>query len=163
MKISMKDGKLSTNFWPLGIVLAFALFIVGTALLIVLAFSQKSDLVSADYYEREIRFQSQIDRVERTRALGSEVAIEYDANSRRIRIAVPAEHAHGVLAGQIELYRPSAARLDRKVKLEPDVAGVQSLDASMLSPGLWKVRVSWTVEQRDYFFDRDLVIGSRAS
>lgn len=151
------------NFWPLGIVLAFGVFIAGTALLIALASSQKTDLVSADYYEREIRFQSQIDRVERTRALGSQVAVEYDSNSRRIRIAVPAAHARASLAGQIELYRPSAAGLDRKLNFKPDATGVQSLDAAQLAPGLWKVRVSWTVEDEDYFIDREFVIGSRAS
>ena len=37
-----------------------------TAALIAVACSQNTDLVSPDYYERELRFQGQIDQVERT-------------------------------------------------------------------------------------------------
>ena len=151
------------NPWPLGIIAAFVVFIAGTAVLILIAGSHKSELVSADYYEREIRFQGQLDRVERTRGLGTYISIAYDKTAQRITIVLPAEHARASLAGQIELYRPSAAGLDRKLKLEPDSTGVQSLDANGLAPGLWKVRVSWTVEDKDYFIDRDLVISSRAS
>ena len=52
-------------------------------------------------------------------------------------------------AGSIELYRPSAAGMDRAVRLEPDANGVQRLDAAGLAPGLWQVRVSWTAEKRE--------------
>jgi hypothetical protein len=30
-------------------------------------------------------------------------------------------------------------------------------------PGLWKVRVSWTVEHQDYFLDQKVVVGSKDS
>ena len=55
------------------------LFIAGTAGLIVMACSQKTDLVSADYYEKELKFQGQIDRVERTRRAASQASVAYDA------------------------------------------------------------------------------------
>jgi len=48
--------KTSRNLWPLGILLAFGLFFAGTIGLVVMACSHKMDLVSADYYEREIKF-----------------------------------------------------------------------------------------------------------
>jgi hypothetical protein len=53
--------------------------------------------------------------------------------------------------------------MDRTVKLEPDANGVQRLDAVGLAPGLWKVRVSWTVEHQDYFLDQKVVVGSKVS
>ena len=65
------------------------------------------------------------------------------------------------MTGRIELYRPSAAGMDRAVKLEPDANGVQRLDATGLAPGLWKVRVSWTLENQDYFLDQKVVVGSK--
>ena len=40
---------------------------------------------------------------------------------------------------------------------------MQSLDASALKPGLWKIRVSWTVGQQDYFIDQKIVIPGKAA
>jgi hypothetical protein len=129
----------------------------------VMACLQKADLVSKDYYEQELRFQGQIDRAERTRREASQAAVAYDAADQHITVSLPPGQARGKLSGNIELYRPSAAGLDRAVKLEPDANGVQRLDASNLAPGLWKVRVSWTVEKQDYYLEQKVVLGAKAS
>jgi hypothetical protein len=155
--------KTTRNLWPLGIIVTFALFFAGTVSLIVMAFSQKVDLVSADYYEQELKFQGRIDRVERTRSTATQAAVAYDAATHSITISLPADQAGHEVSGRIELYRPSASELDRAVKLEPDPSGVQRLDTAGMVPGLWKVRVSWTVEQQDYFLDQKVVVGAKAT
>jgi hypothetical protein len=151
------------NLWPLGIIVTFVLFFAGTVGLVVMAFSQKVDLVSADYYEQELTFQGRIDRVERTRRAPSQASVAYDAGGKCITVSLPADQAGHDVSGRIELYRPSASGLDRAVKLEPDTTGIQRVDAAGMVPGLWKVRVSWTVEKQDYFLDQKVVVGSKAS
>jgi nitrogen fixation protein FixH len=151
------------SLWPYGIVAAFILFILGTIALIVLASSTTSDLVSENYYEQEIRYQGQIDRLTRTAQLDGQVQVAYDAAVRRIKISLPTEHATGKTAGRIQLYRPSAAGLDRELKLELDAAGTQAVDASSLLPGLWRVRVEWTAQDEEYFTDQKVVIGTKTS
>ena len=47
---------------------------------------------------------------------------------------------------------------DRQFELQPGRDGVQNLDAAHLRPGLWEVRVSWTVGGQDYFIDQRVVI-----
>ena len=153
----------SRNLWPLGIIVTFALFFAGTVGLIVMACSQKVDLVSADYYEQELKFQGRIDRVERTRNTATQGSIAYDAGGKCITVSLPAAQAGHEVSGHIELYRPSAAGLDRAVNLAPDANGVQRVDAAGMAPGLWKVRVSWTVEQQDYFLDQKVVVSAKAS
>ena len=151
------------NLWPLGIILTLVVFFAGTVGLIVMACSQRVDLVSPDYYERELKFQGQIDRVERTHRAPSQASVAYDAAGQCITVSLPADQAGREINGRIELYRPSAAGLDRAVKLAPDSKGVQRLDAAGLAPGLWKVRVSWTVEQQDYFLDQKVVVSAKSS
>jgi nitrogen fixation protein FixH len=155
--------KPSRNLWPLGIITTFALFFAGTVGLVVMACSQKVDLVSADYYEQELKFQGRIDRVERTRHAATQAVVAYDAAKKCITVSLPADQARHEVSGRIELYRPSAAGLDREIKLAPDANGVQRLDAAGMAPGLWKVRVSWTVENQDYFLDQKVVVGAKAS
>ena len=151
------------NLWPLGIIVACALFVAGTAGLIVMACAQKNDLVRPDYYEQELRYQSQIDRVQRTRLAAAQATVTYDSAKRCIIIALPPAQAARPITGAIELYRPSAGALDRSFPLNVDANGLQSLDAAGLAPGLWKVRVSWTVEAQSYYLEHKVIIGPRTS
>jgi nitrogen fixation protein FixH len=153
----------SRNLWPLGIILTLGVFIAGTAGLIVMACSQRVELVSPDYYERELKFQGRIDQVERTHRAAGQASVAYDVAGKCITISLPAGQAGREISGRIELYRPSAAGLDRAMQLAPDVKGMQRLDAASLAPGLWKVRVSWTFERQDYFLDEKVVVGPKAS
>jgi hypothetical protein len=155
--------KTSRNLWPLGIIVVCAAFVAGTAGLIVMACSQQVDLVSADYYEKELKYQGQIDRAERTQRDASRAAVAYDVAHQNITVSLPPGQGRGTVSGNVELYRPSAAGLDRAVLLDPDASGVQRLDASALAPGLWKVRVSWTFEQRNYYLEQKVVVGAKAS
>jgi len=149
------------NPWPVSIIVTFALFFAGTVGLVVMACSQKVDLVSPDYYEQELKFQGRIDRVERTRHAATQATVAYDVVGKCITISLPADQAGHEVSGHIELYRPSAAGLDREVKFAPDTTGVQRLGTAGMVPGLWKVRVSWTVENQDYFIDQKVVVGAK--
>ena len=150
--------KTNRNFWPLGIVAIFVCFAAGMTTMVVLACRSNTDLVSHDYYEQEIRFQGRIDSLDRTKPLNA--TAKFDSAAKSLVIALPAEHAGQNLSGQIQLYRPAAAGLDRKFKLAPDAKGIQTLDLAELQNGLWKVRVAWTVAGQDYFLEQKIVIGS---
>ena len=89
--------------------------------------------------------------------------MSYDSANRQIRIALPATGLGGSATGSIQLYRPSSMNLDRRVKLAPNTLGIQTIDATALLPGLWKVRVSWKLGHEEYFIDRPVVINSTAS
>lgn len=153
----------SRNLWPLGIILTLVFFFAGTVGLIVMACSQRVDLVRPDYYEQELKFQNRIDQVERTHRAASQAAVAYDNAGKCIVVSLPPGQTNREIKGRIELYRPSAAGLDRTIKLAPDPKGIQRVDAAGLAPGLWKVRVSWTAEQQDYFLDQKVVVGSKTS
>ena len=150
--------KPKRNLWPLGITLAFVLFAVGIATMMFIACSHKSDLVSANYYEQEIKYQTRLDQLNRTAQFDDQVKVAFDNTARRISIALPASHAGPETSGRVQLYRPSAAGLDRELKLKLDANGSQSLDAAALEPGLWKVRIQWTSRQQDYFADKSIVV-----
>jgi hypothetical protein len=155
--------KPARNLWPIGIIVVCALFVAGTATLIVVACSQHTDLVTPDYYEQELRFQGHIDRVQRTRSSAPQASVAYNAAAQSITVSLPPAQVRPPVTGRIELYRPSAAGLDRAINLEPDARGIQRLDASGLAPGLWKVRVSWTAAEQTYYLEQKVVVGPRPS
>jgi hypothetical protein len=151
------------NLWPFGIVTAFVLFIVGTIALITISVSSSTDLVNADYYEQEIRYQGQLDRLSRAQGLPAKAKAAYDHARRAILISLPREHASAGARGEVHLYRPSAAGLDQNVELKLDASGTQILDAADLRPGLWKVKVAWTVAGHDYAIEETVIVGAKNS
>lgn len=160
----MKTPGPKRNLWPFGIILAFALFILGTTALIALACSGvKDDLVATDYYERDLRFQTRLDSLNRAQRLPDGASIAFDAGQQVIVITLPREHAARFTQGSVQLYRPSAAELDQQLELHPDNAGVQSLDAAQLRRGLWRVKVVWTVAGEEFAVERSVVVGTKNS
>ncbi len=151
------------NLWPLGIIFAFVLFVGGTVGLIVMASLHSEELVSADYYAQELRYQQQMERQDRARALPEPARIAYDAATQTITITLPPLQASQHPTGTIQLYRPSAAGQDRKLELKLDAAGRQILSVRELSPGLWRVRVNWTCEGQDYAAEQKVVLKRDAS
>ena len=153
----------SRNLWPYGIIAVFAVFIPATIGLIIMACSHKEELVSANYYEQEIKFQAQMERLARTQQLGPQAGVAYDAAARSLSITLPADHVRREATGHIELYRASAAGLDRQVKLQPNASGLQTLDTSGFPAGPWKVRVSWKVGSEDFLIEKNVVLNAGKS
>lgn len=150
------------SLWPYAIIGWFVLFGTAMAAWVVVAVRNDMDLVSADYYDREIRHQQQIDRQARTLPVQSQVKVAYDAAHQAISITLPAAHV-AQARGKITFYRPANAKLDRELKLMLNPAGEQTLDTKPLQPGLWKVRVQWTFNGEEFYFDQTVVIASHRS
>lgn len=154
----MNSTKPAFNPWPYGIVATFVVFIASTAALIAFICQHSMDLVSPDYYEQEIRYQGRLDELNRTSAVRAQTRVEFDAATRRIRVALPPAHSGGRPSGRLELYRPSAAGLDRQLELDPDTTGQQTFEANDLAAGAWKARLSWSVNGQKYFVEELLMV-----
>ena len=151
--------KTEKNFWPLGIIVTFALFFIGMASVVVIAATHREHLVNNNYYEQELKYQSQIDTVARTQTSGAQLA--FDAATGAVVIHLPGAQRAQKFSGAIELYRPAAPDLDQKFPLTPDAAGTQTLDVSKLTPGLWLVRVQWNAAGADYFLEQKITVTAK--
>jgi hypothetical protein len=145
------------NPWPITITAFFIVFFSGLVAFIIFASTQRVDLVRADYYEQEIHFQQQMERVNRTRNMADPAAVSYHSEQRCITIRLPSPPS-GQATGQIHLYRPSDARLDQQFPLALQSDGTQRVDVSKLRVGLWKVRVQWELAGKEYYVDQPIVI-----
>ena len=150
------------NPWPVALVaffIVFASYIIG---FVIFASCQKMDLVRADYYDQEIRFQQQIDRVQRSAPVLADAGIDYDPAGDLVTVTLPSVKRDDI-SGTVSFYRPSDADLDTNAKLGLDEAGRQSLSVRALRAGLWKVRVQWATAGREYFFEKPIVIERTAA
>ncbi|HYE32044.1 MAG TPA: FixH family protein [Methylomirabilota bacterium] len=148
--------KILNNPWPYAIMAWFALAITGMVIWITVAVRNDHELVRKDYYEAELRFQTQFDSVQRTKPIRKDVAVAYEPSRESVTVKLPASH-HGA-TGVVHFYRPSEAKLDRKFDLQLSEAAVQELAVKDMKAGLWKVQVAWTVNGVQYYFDQPLML-----
>lgn len=159
----MKPLPTSRNLWPYGIFATLLVFACGLAVIAVTAVRQNMDLVRDDYYEADLRYQGQIDRLNRTARLADETAIEFHAAEQTIELRLPSGHGARQPSGSIHLYRPANAALDRRIELAPDTTGAQRIDAREMVSGLWKLKLTWQVGGEEFFVDRVVVISPASS
>ena len=75
------------NYWPLGIMVVFALFFIGMAAAVVIAATHRDHLVSENYYEQELSFQSLIDATARAKAVGA--TLRHVSGTGRVELRLP--------------------------------------------------------------------------
>lgn len=143
------------NPWPIALTLVILAFVAMVVGFVIWSLGHRVHLVAPDYYEREIRYQDQIDREVRTRDLGPEYGLTHDAAGHRLVVRIPAEHAGA--SGTVELYRPSDAALDREIPLAADGEGRQEISLAGLKSGLWRARLTWAHGTNEYFVATTLI------
>ena len=61
--------------WGYKILMVYILFVAGIMVMVFMSSTQNTDLVTTDYYEKELVYQQKIDQISRTSALSAKVAI----------------------------------------------------------------------------------------
>ena len=141
--------------WGVGIWILYGGFVLFILACVGFASMQSFDLVESNYYDKGIKYQGQIDKMERTRALAEQPAIRYD-NSGAIKIMFPESLVEAQLRGTIALYRPSNSRYDKLIAID----GERQFDIIMhsLPTGLWKLKLDWRYNGQSYYNEETIII-----
>jgi nitrogen fixation protein FixH len=135
--------------WGKGILISIIIFLAGTAFMVVIAFNSPTDLVIKNYYEKGVKYQEQIDRINRTNALAEKVNFEFTGNGLHIKL--PKQFSPDKIKGEVSFYRPSDAKEDMNIPLTTDDSGTMFISTERLERGFWKAELNWSAEGKDYF------------
>ncbi len=155
--MNVPSAKPALNPWPYAIIAWFVVFAAAMAAWITFAVRQRMDLVRADYYEQEIRYQGHLDRMNRTSAIRGQVSISYDVGPGQVTVRLPVEQVASRPSGRIHFYRPSDAAMDFEAPLAVDGQGIQRIGVRGIRAGHWKVRLEWSAAGQEYVFEQPLV------
>lgn len=125
--------------------LSFVALIVG---LVVLCFRQDVELVSADYYGQELRFQEKIEAMNNEKQLPA--SIGHQILKDKVVLSVDTALLSKDFEGNILFFRPSDSGLDKEFKMH-FVNREQVIDRKDLNRGVYKLQLSWTSNQKHYF------------
>ncbi len=139
--------------WALGMVLlygGFAAFVLG---FLFYSSFQKVELVTPNYYEQEIRYQDQIEKIRRTKALSE--SLTWSLSGRMLTIRFPEALKDKVISGTVTFYRPSDSSMDRKVPLAVGASLLQDFPLVSLAAGWWRMKVEWTAGTESYYHEEE--------
>lgn len=148
--------KSSRSFWPIAIAGYFTVVIISIAIFITWSIRQNMDLVRKDYYAEEIRFQQHLESLNRTKELSQTPDIVFDPSHNVVTVSIT--NAGPSVTGNIHFYRPSDGSLDKNIRLSLNADGSQQIDGRILQAGLWKIRLSWVAEGKEFFKEETIVI-----
>jgi hypothetical protein len=139
--------------WGNGILLLLLVFIGLMVTLVAICVRQDDiHLVTEDYYAEEIKYQEHIDRVSNTQAIEGKV-MQFDALSKTLQFKLPVG-----AKGELHLFRPSDARMDKKIQIEIKDTESNVLKLDDLASGYWKVKMTWEAEGVAYFEEKKIDI-----
>ena len=139
--------------WGYKIMLGYSLFVAGIVFLVIKASSQKLDLVTKDYYEQELQYQTMIDQSANTARLSAPVTV--DQTATELKIAFPQEMKEKKKSVQFYLYYPADAKKDFRKTFElNENEFVQPLPTAM--NGMYELKLSWKVDAVKYYFEKKL-------
>lgn len=148
-----KNHTMKLN-WGNKIMIVYSGFVVIMLGLVWFCVKQRVDLVSADYYPRELKFQQQINASGNAAQLSEAVSVVKLENV--IRIQLPPEMKNRAVTGQIWFYCPSDARNDQKMPVQADADGVQTIAAEKLKPAAYIVKIEWQADNRSFYSENKI-------
>ena len=137
--------------WGKGILLTIIGFVAFIMTLVVISVRQDDiHLVTENYYEKEIKYQEQIER-EKSAAALDRVVLEFEESTKTILLNLPVGSK-----GDLQLFRPSDARLDQKLPLEIKSPGKIAIPLENLRSGYWRVQLTWTENGVEYYEEKKI-------
>ena len=127
--------------WGTGILLSIIIFMLILIGIVYVFMNQDVDLVTKDYYGKELKYQDHINKMNNTSESGKEIGISYINNS--VKLVFPDSASDVKPSGSIYFYRPSGSNKDFSLPVEISSGNIQTINAASFDKGLWTIKIEW--------------------
>ena len=135
--------------WGKSIMLVFILFATFIGVLVTVCIKQDVSLVSPDYYQDELAYQSQIDRLNNTELLTVKPITRFIDNSLEVRYT----NFSSIERGELKLFRPSDLRYDKTFSIHSTGDSIQRFNIDQLPAGMYKTKITWVMDGKEYYVE----------
>ncbi len=118
----------------------------------------RTDLVTDNYYEEELAYQDQIDRMERSKKFSQGISLNHDIQKKIVELQFPSELDPNIINGSILFFRPSDAQQDQLHPIQLNDKGMQILDVKHLAKGKWRIKIFWQMDDEEYYQEKEFVM-----
>ena len=146
--------KIKIN-WGTGITIAMVLFMIFILQFLYRSFDSKNnhELVSEDYYNDELYYQQEIDKLNNANQLKQNIILK--RVDKGFLITFPLSMKSDSITGTIYFQRPSNKSLDFQKSIALNSSEWLITHSNLVS-GKWKVKIDWKYNKEEYLFKEDL-------
>jgi hypothetical protein len=138
--------------WSKGILFSFIFFAVFIIVLVVVCVRQEVSLVSKEYYQEEITYQDQIERMRNTMTLEQKPVIS--VNDRFVQVDY--NNFTQIEKGRLDLFCPSNLHFDKSFQLNNQA--IQKFEIGSIQKGMYRARLLWTMNGKEFFLEQVITI-----
>ena len=135
--------------WGTGIAIFLAVYMAGVIGVVIFSFQSDVNLVTEDYYQKELEYEDQIDRIRNTNSLATQPQLKLNRAAEAVLLTFPAEL--NPKKGTVLFFRPSDFTKDVNNKLKLNKKNEQVFDFTDMDAGMWKVKLQWEAENKSYY------------
>ncbi|EDM43707.1 hypothetical protein SCB49_08953 [unidentified eubacterium SCB49] len=142
--------------WGTGLVIGMGLFMAFIIFLVVQMTTNHNmdhDLVTENYYQKEMELQENIYARQNTAAMTTQITGAKTKNGYLLRF--PESYAPEKISGKIFGYRPSNKQLDFELPLQLSGSDFLIPDNRLLE-GRWNITMVWEYEGETYRFEKQI-------
>lgn len=138
--------------WGTSIVIAFVLFI---AFIMYFVYRMNTDvnadheLVTEDYYEKELEYQNEIDSQKAAIEYGAKLEIKKEEDG--VYVVFPKNYEIKEVTGKVSLYRPSNRHLDFDLPISLSNTHLLIPDNRLVG-GRWDITVEWEYKGKSFLY-----------
>ncbi|MGF7139273.1 FixH family protein [Roseimarinus sediminis] len=145
--------------WGHGILLAIILSVLGILTMVFLSFNERIDLVSEDYYPRELVYEEQIEKMRNTAALPTPIRVSLNES---IQIVFPEffKHQHEQLKGEVWFYRASDRFADFRDSILLDSTLQLSYPLEQFIEGKYDLFIDYSDDKKHYLHKETIMINN---
>lgn len=141
--------------WGHKIIAVYIVFVAGMSFLAFKSSTQNIELVTEDYYAKELVYQQKIDELKRTAALSDTVKITI--LNQELTIHFPKDFATKKIIGEVILYCPANEKKDLNQQFMVTDNAV-SIRVPAGNHGLHYVKINWNTGGENYYYEKKIII-----
>ena len=135
--------------WGTGIGLFYILFMTTMIYMVYQSTLVDRNLVIENYYEKDLQYQSHLDKLNNTNNLKNDLKIFQNREEGYLRFSFPPELK--TVGGTVLLYRPSDHAKDFETEIGVDEVHEMRIATKELQAGIWKIKVNWEGDETPFY------------
>ncbi len=135
--------------WGWGIAIFYSTFVVFMLFMVWRSTQMKSELVTDDYYGKELKYQEQLDKMKRSNGLSQ--PLNWTVENKQVTLNFPRDVLGKDVKAKILFYRPDNSHGDFNVTCNPDSTGMCVVTSDKFSKGNYKMEVDWSADKQTYY------------
>ena len=135
--------------WGWRIVILYGGFVAFMLFLVFKTTTVNTDLVTPDYYSKELKYQEQLEKEKRANGLATKLS--WAVNPTDLLIKFPGDLGGKKISANVLFYCPSDKANDFAIKCEPDNNNECRINTEKMKKGVYQLQIDWNADDLSYY------------